>query len=246
MAESFGGATPNATTGPGPLPRGPGGAGSSPPAPARRARRRLRDRHRRPAVPAAGCTVLGVDADARMADVARGAASRSRWRPFEAWDPAGRTFDAVVAGQTWHWVDPVAGAAKAAEVLRPGGRLAVFWNVFQAAARGGGGLRRRLPPRSCPTTRPRWIRRGRAPLEGPYGSAVRRQGRRRDARVGAFEQNPRRAPGRGAGRAHGSGLPRTAVALGLRKPPPKLPWRTVFAVMVPLAFWPLTTTCSPA
>jgi hypothetical protein len=35
------------------------------------------------------------------------------------------------AGQTWHWVDPVAGAAKAAEALRPGGRLAVFWNVFQ-------------------------------------------------------------------------------------------------------------------
>jgi hypothetical protein len=28
-------------------------------------------------------------------------------------------------------VDPVAGAAKAAQVLRPGGRLAVFWNAFQ-------------------------------------------------------------------------------------------------------------------
>lgn len=28
-------------------------------------------------------------------------------------------------------MDPVAGAAKAAESLRPGGRLAVFWNVFQ-------------------------------------------------------------------------------------------------------------------
>ena len=49
---------------------------------------------------------------------------------FEAWDPAGRVFDAI-AGQTWHWVDTVAGAAKAADVLRPGGRIAVFWNVFQ-------------------------------------------------------------------------------------------------------------------
>ncbi|MCW2935319.1 MAG: hypothetical protein JWM19_6281 [Actinomycetia bacterium] len=29
-----------------------------------------------------------------------------------------------VAAQAWHWVDPVAGAAKAAVVLRPGGRLA--------------------------------------------------------------------------------------------------------------------------
>jgi SAM-dependent methyltransferase len=50
---------------------------------------------------------------------------------FDAWDPAGRAFDAVVAGQTWHWVNPVAGAAKAAQVLRPEGRLAVFWNVDQ-------------------------------------------------------------------------------------------------------------------
>ena len=49
---------------------------------------------------------------------------------FEDWDPDGRRFDAVVAGQTWHWIDPVAGAAKAAEVLRPGGRLALFWNVM--------------------------------------------------------------------------------------------------------------------
>jgi len=50
---------------------------------------------------------------------------------FEDWDPAGRVFDAVIAGQAWHWVDPVTGAAKAAQVLRPGGRLAVFWNSFR-------------------------------------------------------------------------------------------------------------------
>jgi hypothetical protein len=31
----------------------------------------------------------------------------------------------------WHWVDPVAGAAKAAAVLRPGGVLAPFGHVFQ-------------------------------------------------------------------------------------------------------------------
>jgi SAM-dependent methyltransferase len=50
---------------------------------------------------------------------------------FEAWDPAGRRFDAVVAGTAWHWVDPVAGAVKAAQVLRPGGRLAAFGHAFQ-------------------------------------------------------------------------------------------------------------------
>lgn len=38
--------------------------------------------------------------------------------------------DAVVAGQAWHWIDPVAGTAKAARVLRPGGMLALFRNVF--------------------------------------------------------------------------------------------------------------------
>lgn len=45
--------------------------------------------------------------------------------------PAGRTFDAVIAAQSWHWVDPVAGAAKAAHVLRPGGRLAIFGHVYE-------------------------------------------------------------------------------------------------------------------
>lgn len=53
---------------------------------------------------------------------------------FEDWEPGDRTFDAVVAGQTWHWVDPVAGAAKAMRVLRPGGRLALFWNTVKPSA----------------------------------------------------------------------------------------------------------------
>lgn len=50
---------------------------------------------------------------------------------LEAWDPAGRKFDAVIAGTAWHWVDPVAGAAKTARVLRAGGLLAPFHHVFQ-------------------------------------------------------------------------------------------------------------------
>jgi len=36
-----------------------------------------------------------------------------------------------VAGRTWHWIDPQAGAAKAATALRPGGRLTIFWNASQ-------------------------------------------------------------------------------------------------------------------
>ncbi|MEV0086397.1 class I SAM-dependent methyltransferase [Saccharopolyspora sp. NPDC050642] len=83
---------------------------------------------------AACCAVLGVDPDARMAEFARRTGVEVEVATFEAWDPAGRTFDAVVAGQAWHWVDPVAGAAKAARVLRPGGRLAVFAHVFEPPA----------------------------------------------------------------------------------------------------------------
>jgi SAM-dependent methyltransferase len=75
---------------------------------------------------AAGCTVLGVDPDVRMAEFARRGGVAVEVATFEAWDPAGRKFDAVIAGTTWHWVDPVAGAAKAAQVLRPGGLIAPF------------------------------------------------------------------------------------------------------------------------
>ncbi|WP_410566657.1 class I SAM-dependent methyltransferase [Amycolatopsis sp. cmx-4-61] len=83
---------------------------------------------------AAGCRVLGIDPDARMAGFARRSGLDVEVAKFEDWEPAGRTFDAVVAGQAWHWVDPVAGPAKAARVLRPGGLLAVFAHVFQPPA----------------------------------------------------------------------------------------------------------------
>ena len=80
---------------------------------------------------AAGCVVLGVEPDARMADFARGRGLQVEVATFEAWEPAGRTFDAVIAAQSWHWVDPVASAVKAAQVLRPAGRLAIFGHVFE-------------------------------------------------------------------------------------------------------------------
>jgi SAM-dependent methyltransferase len=80
---------------------------------------------------AAGCTVLGVEADPRMAEFARGTGLQVEVTTFEEWDPAGRTFDAIVSGTAWHWIDPVAGAAKAAQVLRPGGVLAPFGHVYQ-------------------------------------------------------------------------------------------------------------------
>jgi SAM-dependent methyltransferase len=79
---------------------------------------------------AAGCQVLGIEPDARMAELARRNGVDVEVAKFEEWDAGGRAFDVVIAAQAWHWVDPVAGAAQAAAVLRPGGRLAVFWNAF--------------------------------------------------------------------------------------------------------------------
>lgn len=83
---------------------------------------------------AAGCTVLGVEPDARMADFARARGLQVEVATFEAWQSADRMFDAVIAAQSWHWMDPVAGAVKAARVLRPGGRLAIFGHVYEPPA----------------------------------------------------------------------------------------------------------------
>jgi SAM-dependent methyltransferase len=89
---------------------------------------------------AAGVKVLGVDVDERMADLARGTGIEVEIGKFEDWDPSGRTFDAVVAGQAWHWVDPVLGARKAAQVLRPNGLLALYWHVFDPPSAVGAPL----------------------------------------------------------------------------------------------------------
>ena len=37
--------------------------------------------------------------------------------------------DAVVAGQAWHWVDPVRAVPELARVLAPGGSLGLVWNL---------------------------------------------------------------------------------------------------------------------
>jgi SAM-dependent methyltransferase len=42
---------------------------------------------------------------------------------------AGRSVDAVLAAQSWHWVDPALAVPEVARVLVPGGRLGVLWNL---------------------------------------------------------------------------------------------------------------------
>jgi SAM-dependent methyltransferase len=78
---------------------------------------------------ARGVSVIGVEPDVRMAEVAQAAGVAVEVGTFEGWNPGGREYDLVTCAQAWHWVDPTLGTAKAAEVLRPDGRAAVFWNV---------------------------------------------------------------------------------------------------------------------
>ena len=78
-----------------------------------------------------GCQVLGVELDARMAEVARSHGLEVEVAGFEEWDAGGRTFDLLISGQAWHWIDPGIGPTKAAAVLRSGGRIAAFWNLFE-------------------------------------------------------------------------------------------------------------------
>jgi len=81
-----------------------------------------------------GCNVLGVEPDARMAAVARSHGLAVDVASFEDWQSLGRTFDAVIAAQSWHWVNPAVGAVKAADVLRAGGVLAVFGHAYEPPA----------------------------------------------------------------------------------------------------------------
>ncbi len=76
-----------------------------------------------------GAKVLGVELGPRMAEIARGHGVEVEVAAFEGWDAAGRTFDRVSSAQAWHWLDLPIATAKAASVLRPGGRLGLIWNA---------------------------------------------------------------------------------------------------------------------
>lgn len=81
-----------------------------------------------------GCAVLGVEADERMADIARAKGLEVEVSRFEEWSPLGRSFDLVISAQAWHWIDPVRGARRAAEALRAEGRLGLFWSFGEEPA----------------------------------------------------------------------------------------------------------------
>ncbi|MGC0364678.1 SAM-dependent methyltransferase [Rhodococcus sp. 27YEA15] len=79
-----------------------------------------------------GASVVAVEPDPQMAAVVH---SKTEGfdvtvvvSPFEQSDPAVGSFDLVAAAQSWHWIDPVGGAAVAAQALKPGGAACLWWN----------------------------------------------------------------------------------------------------------------------
>jgi SAM-dependent methyltransferase len=52
----------------------------------------------------------------------------------------GRSVDAVLVAQAWHWVDPARAVPEVARVLRPGGRLGLVWNIRDERADWVAGL----------------------------------------------------------------------------------------------------------
>lgn len=78
-----------------------------------------------------GADVVAVDPDpgmlaalsAELPDV-RTFEGTAEHLPFDA-----GALDAVVLGQAWHWVEPVAGSAEIGRVVRAGGVLGLIWNI---------------------------------------------------------------------------------------------------------------------
>ncbi|MGH3264700.1 MAG: class I SAM-dependent methyltransferase [Trebonia sp.] len=96
-----------------------------------------------------GLSVLGVEVDPRMATIAHSHGVEVEIAPFEQWDDRGRTFDLIVSGQAWHWVDPAIGAPKLVRLLRQGGTACLFWNSWEvtgAAREAYDDVYRRLAP----------------------------------------------------------------------------------------------------
>jgi SAM-dependent methyltransferase len=77
---------------------------------------------------ARGLSVLGVEVDPQMAEVARSHGTDVEVGTFEQWDDRGRTFDLIISAQAWHWVDPAIGGPKAARLLNADGTMVLFWN----------------------------------------------------------------------------------------------------------------------
>lgn len=116
------------------------------------------------ALAARGLSVLGVEPDVRMAQVARGYGIEVDVDSFEDWDAAGRRFDLLLFADSWHWIDPAAGLPKAAELLEGNGTIARLWNgytVDESVIDAFDAVYRRHAPEIVQVWRPRHAETGR-------------------------------------------------------------------------------------
>jgi SAM-dependent methyltransferase len=77
--------------------------------------------------------ILALEPSADMAAVARRNCQqfpkvRVESTSFEDWSAQAASFGLLFSAQAWHWVSPEIRYRKAAEVLGPGGTLALFWH----------------------------------------------------------------------------------------------------------------------
>ncbi|CAN5583442.1 hypothetical protein BH09ACT7_BH09ACT7_47190 [soil metagenome] len=86
--------------------------------------------------------MLAVEPDAKMAAVASVKGIAVERSNFEQWPADDRTFDLVVFGQSFHWVDPDAALPKLVSLLNPEGRLALMWNRIVPTEPGREGMDR--------------------------------------------------------------------------------------------------------
>jgi SAM-dependent methyltransferase len=118
-----------------------------------------------------GLPVLGVEVDAAMAAVAQSHGVEVEVSTFERWDARGRTFDLIVAGQAWHWIDPAIGGPKLIRVLRDGGTVCLFWND-----EGIGGAAQRAVEDTFRRLAPELLEKDWASRDGSHEAALRRTG----------------------------------------------------------------------
>jgi SAM-dependent methyltransferase len=79
-----------------------------------------------------GLAVVGIDPNADMLAMARAAGPATieyRIGSAERTGCADASIDLVLAAQAFHWFAPSAALAEFARILRPGGRLALLWNL---------------------------------------------------------------------------------------------------------------------
>lgn len=90
---------------------------------------------------ARGLQIVALEPSTAMAAVARRNCERFpavsiEMTSFEDWPVETGGFGLLYSAQAWHWVTPEVRCSRAAEALRPGGTLALFWHrtSWQAAA----------------------------------------------------------------------------------------------------------------